>query len=195
MELNEIRKKYNLLIEKNEKIKKLQKKLNRLETKRIIIEYNQIKQVLSEESILTKEQIIDSVFEDDIINEVDSDIYIYSGAFIYNLGSDIGGDYICEDIENADYLLYKNIANPTDNKQIIPSDAKNFEKEHIIINFKGAYVNNYKYYDLRRLYLEKLLNGMYEKEIITFFQEYSMIFGIQNISIPKNNNIKKKILK
>lgn len=191
MELKKIREEYNRITLENREFIKLQNKLSRLERKRVIREYRELKENLKNRKYFSNESIIEKLFDYNVIEEIDCNIYVYDGLY----KCDIGINNLDEGLYlgGEDCFSYRNLVDQTNYKNIKTNELDDFKDKYVIVNFNDPYNCEKEYSNLRRMYLEKLLKGYSEKEIISSFVEYGMLFGIANINIPDRDH--GKILK
>lgn len=123
-------------------------------------------------------------------------IYIYNGFFRRDIDHvyDYRFDYRCYDIEQADYVLYKNLVNNLCEKYIEPKVYEGFEQDKIIIKFNNYQFPGCKYHRLRKFYLNKLLDGMDEEDILKMIEEDKEKFCIRSIDRCKMKSSKVRVL-
>lgn len=182
MDLSKIRFEYNKLMEQNKKILKLQARLSKLESKRIVKEYIELKKKLENKMYLSNDSIIEKLFDYNVVEQMDCNIYVYDGECKENI------DFGLE----MNYFSYRNLADDSMYKNVSFYEVEDFKKRCVVIHFKKSHDCNKQYYALRKMYLEKLLKGYEESEIISSIIDYGMLFGVENIEVPGCGQVLKK---
>ena len=99
-------------------------------------------------------------------------------------------EYICYDVNKAGYLLYINLADDLDTKNVYPSCRKDFEQDKVIIKFNPYMFAGRDYYKIQDIYYKGILNGLSEEEILESLEKDMEHNGINEI---KRSNGKAKV--
>lgn len=191
--LNEIRSKYMYFMDKNEELVSMKNRINELEGYDLIKEYMYLKNEYETNGIRKEIDILRLVFDKEIISGINSNIYIYGGAYMYDPIYGVRIEYRCYDEVKANYLLYINLGDSLDIKYISPSYRDLFEKDKVIIKFNPYTVIDREYNKIQEFYYMGLMNGLNEDEILDRLS--NDMIGSNITSIKKNNeNIKVKTL-
>lgn len=170
-ELQQLRDKYNSLIEEKERLIDLSNKIKELKKLPVIQEYlestKEYKQIRSKDYTNDGlENQPNSYFVRNAFSHLDitprNDYFVYMGTYRYTTEVDI--EHGANDIEvsrndkSADYVIYYNLEARThsiDSSVIIPySEADKFESTHKIIFPKNTLIKEKYFYDLQEEYYE-----------------------------------------
>lgn len=170
-ELQQLRDKYNSLIEEKERLIDLSNKIKELKKLPVIQEYlestKEYKQIRSKDYTNDGlENQPNSYFVRNAFSHLDitprNDYFVYMGTYRYTTEVDI--EHGANDIEvsrndkSADYVIYYNLearTNSIDSSVIIPySEADKFESTHKIIFPKNTLIKEKYFYDLQDEYYE-----------------------------------------
>lgn len=170
-ELQQLRDKYNSLIEEKERLIDLSNKIKELKKLPVIQEYlestKEYKQIRSKDYTNDGlENQPNSYFVRNAFSHLDitprNDYFVYMGTYRYTTEVDI--EHGANDIEvsrndkSADYVIYYNLEARThsiDSSVIIPySEADKFESTHKIIFPKNTLIKEKYFYDLQDEYYE-----------------------------------------
>lgn len=170
-ELQQLRDKYNSLIEEKERLIYLSNKIKELKKLPVIQEYlestKEYKQIRSKDYTNDGlENQPNSYFVRNAFSHLDitprNDYFVYMGTYRYTTEVDI--EHGANDIEvsrndkSADYVIYYNLEARThsiDSSVIIPySEADKFESTHKIIFPKNTLIKEKYFYDLQDEYYE-----------------------------------------
>lgn len=181
-ELQQLRDKYNSLIEEKERLIDLSNKIKELKKLPVIQEYlestKEYKQIRSKDYTNDGlENQPNSYFVRNAFSHLDitprNDYFVYMGTYRHTTEVDI--EHGANDIEvsrndkSADYVIYYNLEARThsiDSSVIIPySEADKFESTHKIIFPKNTLFKEKYFYDLQDEYYETAILGSQEEAI------------------------------
>lgn len=168
--LNQLKRNYDDLVAKKQKLLKLRQTIEKYERKKAVKKYLELK----EEFLSLNRSIADT--PDDVLFEIamgkskvtgDSDnIYVFLGSYkklnerdIVHSSRDIR--IFDGETDNIDYKIYRNLEVDHLDKVIVPSDeCEEFEEENIIIYPRTILTGGYYYQIRSRYYKDAIKNGI-----------------------------------
>jgi len=188
--LDKIRSKYVGLMNENEELIYVKNRLEELEKDNLIKEYIYLRRSYENNGIKYENDILRLVFDREIISDMNCNIYIYDGAYMYDPMYGVRSEYRCYDMDKANYLLYVNLVDNLDIKYVSPNDREKFEENKVIISFDPYTIIDREYYKIQEFYYRGIMDGLNEDEILDRLS--NDMIGSSIISV-KGSNKKIKI--
>jgi len=188
--LDKIRSKYVGLMNENEELIYVKNRLEELEKDNLIKEYIYLRRNYENNGIKYENDILRLVFDREIISDMNCNIYIYDGAYMYDPMYGVRSEYRCYDMDKANYLLYVNLVDNLDIKYVSPNDREKFEENKVIISFDPYTIIDREYYKIQEFYYRGIMDGLNEDEILDRLS--NDMIGSSIISV-KGSNKKIKI--
>ena len=191
--LKAMRTEYKILLDQNDILNNIKIVLENMEQDEKIKKYIKLKEILSNNQIMSIDDIIKKIFDERVVDGLGK-IYVYAGSYKYDKRFGVIKNIINLDENSADYFLYRDLVNSDGRIKVRTYNCNNFESKNIVIRFREQSLIDSKYLELRKIYCLSLLEGYSEEEILQFFDINKEKFGIESISRITRGRVKVRSL-